>query len=102
MDNAFDRHMPVIADRIGRFLGTMIEFGIARDELPGDRIGRIGRIDQRRHGGSNGDGIAGGDSLQLGQPLRRHQTSPDQLRRLAEDGRADRLRGNGAHDGTGL
>src|SRR5690606_26793718 len=35
------------------------------DELASDRVGRVGRIDQRRHLGGDGDGISIGNRLEL-------------------------------------
>jgi len=44
--DALDRTMGVVADRVGRLLGTDVELGRIGNELARDRVVRIGRIDQ--------------------------------------------------------
>ena len=61
-----------VADGIARFLRPDIEFVRGRNELPRDGIGGIAAVDQPRHVGRDGDGVARRDSgeryIVIGEP----------------------------------
>ena len=71
--HALDRRMRLVADRVGQFLRERHELVRARDELARDRIGRIGRVDQRRHGGRHRHGIARRDRIERRALVGRHE-----------------------------
>jgi hypothetical protein len=79
MDDPVDRALQIIADRIDKFGGMTIEFARVGHELPRDRIGGIGGIDQSRQGRRNRHGIALGDALKFFPPLRRRKTRRDEI-----------------------
>jgi hypothetical protein len=54
-----------VADWVGTFFASDLEFSPARHELCGDRIGSVRRIDQGRHIGSQCDGKLVGDPPDL-------------------------------------
>ena len=86
MHDAGDGAVGVIADRIGALLGRAGEFGGIGDELPGDRIVRIGRIDQLGHGRRDRDRIARRDGLdRRAAPRARRAPRPRDRRRERSD-----------------
>ena len=71
MHHAFHRRMRVVADRIAQFVRRDLELARIGAKLRGDRIVRIGRIDQRVHRRRDRDGVARGDfaKRQFAAPL---------------------------------
>ena len=69
-----------VADRVGEFFGAMLQLAGVGHELAGDRIVRVGAIDQRGHGRRDGDGVAGGHRLQRDGIRRGHEARRLQLR----------------------
>ncbi len=78
MDDALDRAVRVIADRIAALLRLFVEFPPVRHELLRDRVMRVGRIDQFGHRRRDGDGIAGGDVGERREPVMVRQIGVDQ------------------------
>jgi hypothetical protein len=87
MHDALDRRMRVVADRIGKFLGTRLEFGGVRNKLPGDRVMWIVAVYQRSQRRRQSHRVTPRNRVERGQLLGRCQTLLDQLR-----GRAKRAR----------
>ena len=75
MDNAGQRRPPPVADRVGPVVPRLSQLSDARHELRRDRIGRIGRVDQRRHLVGDGDRKLLGDPAQFLPPLRWDETA---------------------------
>ena len=65
MHDAAHRRMHVVADRIAAFLRSRVEFGDVGNELPRDRVGAVGRIDQRGHRLRQRHGVARRDLLKV-------------------------------------
>ncbi len=82
--DALDRTMRVVADRVGVLLRPRLELGAIRHELAGDRIARIGRIDEVHDIRGQRQGIAGGDLLELGAAVARGKPGRDQIIGAAE------------------
>ena len=86
MDDALQRRMRAIADRIGKLLRRDRQLPRIGQELPRDRIGGIGGIDQRRHLRRDGNSKARGDAGDLGLALGRNEPRRDELLRPAQRG----------------
>ena len=84
MHQSLDGFMGAVADRVGQFLGRRRQFGGVGNELPGDRIGGIGGIDQVGHRRGDRDGIARRDTLQSGEPVRRDEIPRNQFGGMAQ------------------
>jgi hypothetical protein len=67
--DALYRAFGVVADGIGALPGRVHELARVGQELPRDRIGRIGRIDEPGEIGRDRHRIARHDALQLGAPF---------------------------------
>ena len=92
VDNALDRAVGGVADRVGQFFRQGIGLAQIGHKLAGDRIMRIGWIDQRRDRRGDRQRIAGGQRGQgFGVPVRSKAT---------RDEIADGV--NGAAQGTGV
>ena len=81
MHQAFDRAFEVVADGIGDLVRAPVELPRVGDELPGDRIGGVARIDQRRQRRRNRHGVTLADGLERAPAL------------LADKARADEIGG---------
>ena len=73
MDDAGHGAVGVVADGVGPFARLGVELGFLRQELAGDGVGRVGRVDQLGDGRGDGDGVPGRHALQGGQPFGRDQ-----------------------------
>jgi hypothetical protein len=58
-----------------------VEFARIRDELPRDRIGRIGWIDERRQRRRNRDGVALNDAFDHARPFGGDKARSDEVGR---------------------
>ena len=72
-------------------LGLLDELVGARDELPRDRVGWIGRVDQRDELRRHRDRIARRHLFELGNGVDRREAGIDQLARLAQRRRQFRI-----------
>ena len=91
MDDAGNRRMGVIADRIGVFAGLCTSSSTFRNELPRDRVVGILGIDQRGDVGRHRDRVARGDALEIGQIGARREPAIDQFGRLPQRRRQFRI-----------
>lgn len=91
MHDPTDRRTSVVADRIGVLAGLLDELVGARDELPRDRVGWIGRVDQRDELRRHRDRIARRHLFELGNGVDRREAGIDQLARLAQRRRQFRI-----------
>ncbi len=64
MDDPRHRAVRLVPDRVLKLLRQRLNFARIRHELPGNRIGRVGRIDQPGKRRRDGDGIARGDRVE--------------------------------------
>ncbi len=65
VDDALERRMRLVADRIGAFFRGCRELGRLGHELRGDRVGGVGGIDQRGHLGGDGEREFARDGVDL-------------------------------------
>ena len=79
MDDAGDRRMGVVTDRIGALAGLFDQFPDVRDELACDRVVGIFAVDQISDIGRHRDRIARGDAFEIGNIRRRRKATGDQL-----------------------
>ena len=84
MHDPFDRAVGIVADRIGGFFRAPHKLRRIGNELAGDRIARIGRVDQRDHIRRQRYRIARRNLLQLGQPRRGSQSFCNQRSRTTQ------------------
>src|SRR5689334_1011572 len=84
MDDAFDRLMRVIADRIGALFRRDRQLARIGDELSRDRVASIGRIDQSGDITRDRNGVAIRDGGELGRALRRDQPRFDEFLRPSQ------------------
>ena len=82
--HALERAVNVIADRVGVFLGLNIKLGRIRNQLPRDRIIRIGRVDELRHFRSERHGVARRDGVKSGQPFGVNYARLGQVRNIVQ------------------
>ena len=94
VNDPLDRAVRVVADRVGGFHLQRVELPDIGDELPGNGVAWIGRIDALGDLGRDRDRIAGSDPFDLTAALGRHQSGGDQI-----VGAAQRLAGCG-HSGA--
>src|SRR6185312_15174966 len=66
VDDALDRAVHRIADRIGKLMRRLLELARVGEILASDRIGRIARVDQALHMRADRDGKAFGDPPKRG------------------------------------
>jgi hypothetical protein len=84
VDDPLDRAVGLVADRIAGLAGAFQQLGLAGHELAGDRVGFVGRIDQRRHVRGDRHGVARRHGLEGRQPLGSDQAGFGQGRGAAE------------------
>ena len=84
VDDARHGRMHIVTDGIGALLRTRFELAGIGHELAGDRIIRIGAVDQGREGGRNRDGIARPDLCGRIEPVRADQTCIEQILRCPQ------------------
>ena len=80
MDDAGHRRMQLVTDRVGPVLRVFLQLGGIGHKLRRDRVGRIGRIDQRRHLVGDRDREPLRDKAQFALPLRRDKTAFDEIK----------------------
>ncbi len=99
MDDAIDRRMSEIANRVLPFLGRTQQFSRIGDELPGDGIAGVVTVDQCSHFWRDGDSVARRHIAKAINRLARHQPGGQQIFRgvqRAARAHAD-VSGTGAH-----
>ena len=87
VNNALDRAECEIAGRIGHFVWPLVELGHIRNELPGDRIARIGGVYQLRDRAGDANRIDRGDPLDRGLFCIGQETGSDQIGGAAQSRR---------------
>ncbi len=70
VDEAGEGAVGVVADRVGALVRGRLDLFGAGNELAGDGVGRVGRVDQLGHVGGERDRVAGGDAFEGGQIFR--------------------------------
>src|SRR5688500_10003937 len=82
----------MVADRVVALDRPAMKLLRIGEELAGDGIARVVRVDQGRHGRADRHGIAGRNALQLREKLRRDKSGVGQIGRAPQ--------GSDGHDGS--
>ncbi len=94
------RLVRIVADRVGALFRHRLKLRRIGKELAGDRVVRIGGVDQLRHIRRNRNRVARGNALQVDEAVARRGTGFDNIGGPSK--RSDKAHGEGTSSGIGV